>query len=513
MAKLFQNAYTPDVLTCLANLSNDEVFTPPEVANQMLDLLPKELWKDSTATFLDPCCKSGVFLREIAARLIEGLAEEFPDLQQRVDHIFQKQLFGIAITELTSLLSRRSVYCSKYPNSRFSISQFDTPEGNIRYRITPHQWQGERCVYCGASKAEYARGTEMETHAYQWIHTLKPEEIFNMKFDVIIGNPPYQLSDGGNGVSAAPIFQHFVTQSIKLNARFVTMIIPARWYAGGKGLNEFREQMLNDQHISKLVDFESSKDCFDGVNIAGGICYFLWNRDVTGQCEVVNQSKLTENLPVTMERYLNEFPILIRSNLAISIVRKVLLSEVDVHSNHAYPRNPFGFSTNFRGRTTRRTGDIEILSSVGFQYIARSDVTKNADIIDSYKVLIGRLVPSNGELDVNPKDGYKVITDTRIIGPGQINTETYLDIGVFPTQREAMNFDGYLKSKFARFLLRQAISSLNVTRECFRFVPYEDFSKPWTDAELYEKYKLTEDEISFIESMIKPMDGGEIRGK
>lgn len=503
MSDFYSSMYNPDVLTCLANLSNDEVFTPPEVANRMLDMLPEELWHDSSATFLDPACKSGVFLREIAKRLIEGLQEEIPDLQERIDHIFHKQLYGIAITELTSLLSRRSVYCSKYPNSKYSITLFEDTSGNIRYKRIPHRWQNGKCLFCGASESEYERGDELETHAYEWIHTTKPEEIFKMKFDVIIGNPPYQLSDGGNGVSAAPIFQHFVEQAIKLKPRYLSMIIPARWYAGGKGLNEFRELMLNDAHVRKLVDYESSKDCFDAVNIAGGICYFLWDRDHAGQCKITNWSN---DNPVVMERQLNEFPILIRSNLAVSIVHKVLNVNPDVHSNHAYPRNPFGFATNYRGRSEQKPGDIELLTSVGFCYVSRKEVTKNADIIDSYKVLIGRLVPSNGELDVNPKDGYKVITDTRIIGPGQINTETYLDIGVFDTEREAVNFDKYLKSKLPRFLLRQAISSLNVTRECFRFVPYLDFKEEWTDQKLYKTYGLTDEEISFVEYTIRPME-------
>lgn len=290
---------------------------------------------------------------------------------------------------------------------------------------------------------------------------------------------------------------------MKMSPRFLSMIIPARWYAGGKGLDKFRELMLNDSRIRKIVDFESSKDCFEGVNIAGGICYFLWCRDSKGLCEVVNFGLQQMS---SKERRLNAFPIFIRSNMAVSIVEKVLEKCSDVYSNHAYPRNPFGFATNFRGRTARQEGDVEILTSVGFQYVPRVEVKKNADVIKMYKVLIGRLVPSNGELDVNPKDGYRVITDTQLLVPGQINTETYLDIGVFDTREEALNFDKYLKSKFTRFLLRQAISSLNVTRECFRFVPYEDFSKPWTDEELYAKYNLTKEEVAFIESMIKPME-------
>ena len=504
----YSGIYNPDVLSCLANLSNDEVFTPPEVANSMLDMLPQELFSDPNTKFLDPACKSGVFLREIAKRLLTGLEPILPDLQQRIDHIFHHQLYGIAITELTSLLSRRGVYCSKYPNSVYSVSRFDDAEGNIRYKRIPHRWKNGKCVFCGAAQSQYDRDEMLETHAYELIHTTKPEDIFKMKFDVIISNPPYQLSDGGNGVSAKPIFQFFVQQAIRLKPKYLSMIIPARWYAGGKGLDEFRESMLNDNHIRKLYDYESSKDCFDGVNIAGGICYFLWDRDNAGNCSITNINK---NSTIEMERRLNEFPILIRSNLAISIVHKVLKAGIRPHSDYAYPRNPFGFATNYRGREKYQNGDIEIITSVGTQYVSRKDVTKNTDIIDSYKILIGRLVPSNGELDVDPKDGYKVITDTRLIGPGQINTETYLDIGVFVTETEAQNFEKYLHTKFARFLLRQAVSSVNITRESFRFVPHEDFSEEWPDRRLYAKYGLTDEEIAFIESMIRPMDltGGE----
>lgn len=503
MSDLYSSFYNPDVLSCLANLSNDEVFTLPNIVNDMLDLLPKELFSDPNTTFLDQVSKTGVFLREITKRLIDGLAEVIPDLQERVDHILKHQIFGIAITEMTSLVTRRSVYCSKYPNSRYSVTEFPNSDGNVRFKNIDHTWKNGKCVFCGASEKEYSRDGTLETHAYEFIHTVHPERIFDMKFDVIIGNPPYQLSDGGNGVSAAPIFQKFVSQAKKLKPRYLSMIIPARWYAGGKGLDTFRDEMLNDRNLRKIVDFESSKECFDGVNIAGGICYFLWDRDTPGDCEITNVTSETKNV---LLRRLDEFPILIRSNMAISIVHKVSSATHDMWNNHAYPRNPFGFATNFRGREQEQEGDIRILTSKGFQYIQRTDVKKNTDIIDSYKVLIGRLVPSNGELDVNPKEGYKVITDTQLIGPGQINTETYLDIGVFSTEVEALNFEAFLKTKFVRFLLRQAISSLNVTRECFRFVPTEDYFQRWTDEELYAKYGLTDEEIAFIESMIKPME-------
>lgn len=493
--------YNPDVLSCLANLSNDEVFTPPEVVNAVLDLFPASLWQNKEATFLDPCCKSGVFLREIAKRLISGLEDQIPNLDDRINHIFANQIYGIAITEITSLLSRRSVYCSKAANGKYSVcTSLESAEGNILFNHMPHAWKNGKCEFCGASQEVYDRDGDLESHAYKFIHTKTPEEIFNMKFDVIIGNPPYQLNDGGNGVSAKPLFHLFVQQAKKLNPKYLSMIIPARWYAGGKGLDEFRQEMLNDNRMKVLVDFESSKDCFQGVNIAGGICYFLWDKSHSDNCEVINMQQAGES---KLSRPLNQFPVFIRANNAISIVEKVLSKNPDTWDNYNYPRNPFGFSTKERGKSKKFDGAISLLSSQGFGYVKKSEVTKNVNLINKYKILIGRLVPSNGELDVNPSDGYRVITNTKMLQPGEIHTESYLLIGAFDSLEEAKNFEAYIKLKFPRFLLRQAISSVNVTKECFRFIPREDFKKAWTDEKLYKKYELSDGEVAFIEATIR----------
>lgn len=502
---LFDNVYNPDVLSCLANLSNDEVFTPPEVVNQMLDMLPQELFRNPDTTFLDPACKTGVFLREIAKRLIVGLEPQIPDLQARIDHIFHKQLFGIAITELTSLLSRRGVYCSKYPQSEFSVTKFDNAEGNIRFKRTNHTWKDGKCAYCGASKSEYDRSDDLETHAYEWIHVGKVENIFNMKFDVIIGNPPYQLSDGGSGtgISAKPIYHYFVQQAKKLKPRYLSMIIPARWYAGGKGLDDFRNEMLGDRHITHLVDYPKSRECFNGVDIAGGVCYFLWDRDNTKICKIVSKQKDSETVS---ERYMDEFDIFVRDNIGINIVHKIIAYQETMMNCTVYPRNPFGFVSSERGETNPFSNSIKLISSAGEGYVSRALVTKNSEDVSKYKVMIGKINPDRGGVN-NASDGkMNVITKVRTINPEVVFTETYLLLGAFSKKEEAENCASYFRCKFTRALISLTLSSMNISTQNFQFVPLQDFSKPWTDMELYTKYNLTQEEIDYIESMIKPMD-------
>ncbi|NLP31206.1 MAG: restriction endonuclease [Clostridiales bacterium] len=495
----YSNVYNPDVLSTLANLSSDEVFTPPDVVNDILDLLPEKLWTDSKATFLDPAAKSGVFLREIAKRLIEGLKDEIPDLQERLDHIFQNQLYGIAITELTSLLARRSLYGSKYANSMLSFTKFDDPIGNIKFRIIQHTWEGNRCKYCGASKSEYKRDVNLETHAYEFIHTKRPEEIFKMKFDVIIGNPPYQLSDGGAGASAKPMYHLFVEQAMKMNPRYLSMIIPARWYAGGKGLDEFRELMLGNNHITHLVDYADSAECFAGVNIAGGVCYFLWERDNTDECKIINVKKSKKT---KMKRSLNEFPFLVRDNIAITIIRKVLQFKEARMTSLVKARNPFGITTNFVGNDSIR--EIKVLTSRGNTWTSKSNISDRDRILNKYKVIITRAM-SGGHKPSSAGD-YIVLSSLRVMKPGEAFSETYLCIGDFNKENYADNLLAYASTKFFRFLLLQALSSINITRDKFIFVPQQDFSKPWTDEELYKKYDLDQEEIDFIESMISLME-------
>ena len=493
--------HTPDVLACLANLSNDEVFTPPEVVNQMLDMLPQELFHDPNTKFLDPACKTGVFLREIAKRLIVGLEDKIPDLSERLEHIFKEQLYGIAITELTSLLSRRSLYCSKYPNGQYSVVKFDNAEGNIRFRKIKHTWKDGKCVLCGASQAEYDRGDNKESHAYEFIHLLKPEEL-NMKIDVVISNPPYQLSDGGGGAgkSATPIYQHFIDQAKKLNPRFISMIVPSRWFNGGKGLDSFREEMLNDERMVEIDDFVDSRDCFAGVDIPGGICYFLWNKDHSGHCIVTNILKNGDR--VTATRKLNEFPVFIRSNNALSIINKVRSFNEPDMSTVVSSRKPFGIDSNVQFDDD---GECYCRNSSGIGKIKKSKIINGLFMLDKWKVIVSKV--SFEHAGSPDKDGtMRVLSVIQVLEPNCVCSESYLVAGCFDTEKEANNLVSYMKCRFTRFLAMQMLASMNMSKSSYQFVPVQDFSKPWTDEELYAKYGITDEEIAFIESIIRPMD-------
>ena len=499
-----KTSHTPDVLSCLANLSNDEVFTPPGIVNQMLDLLPQELFRDPNTTFLDPACKTGVFLREIAKRLIVGLQDKIPDLQQRIDHIFHKQLYGIAITELTSLLSRRSLYCSKYPNGEYSVSRFDTVEGNIRFRRIQHTWVGDKCKFCGASKKEYDRGDQKETHAYEFIHTLEPEKIFNMKFDVIISNPPYQLNDSGNGKSAKPIYQHFISAALKLNPRFISMIIPSRWFSGGKGLDNFRKTMLSDKRIQKLVDYENFKDVFPGVDLAGGACYFLWNREYNGKCEVTNFNHSESS---TLYRNLDEYETFIRQNAAVEIVKKVANRNANFLSDKVSSRKPFGLPTNYMPKN--QGIPCWFIQRIGKKFASLSDISDPFNLLDKWKFLIPKS-PIAGQTDFSKPVGFYYDGNTRIAKPGEACSESWLVAGAFNTEEETVNYKSYIFTKIVRFLLLQTVVSQDVTRKNFCFVPdLGKYDRQYTDDYLRKLWDITDSEWDLIKSKIGEIGGSE----
>lgn len=493
------DTYNPDVLNCLANLSNDEVFTPPSLANQVLDLLPQELFSSPTTTFLDPVSKSGVFLREIVKRLDRGLEAQMPDRRQRIDHILRKQVFGIAITELTAHLSRRSVYCSKNANSDYSVTRFDTEGGNILYRPLRHTWVSGKCRYCGASQDVYDRGDQAEQYAYQFIHTDKPHTLFNnMKFDVIIGNPPYQLEDGGNSRSSIPIYQLFVENAKKLNPHFLCMIVPSRWFTGGRGLNEFRSEMLNDKHIRVLVDYENFKDVFPGVDLAGGACYFLRDRDAIGECKVVNKTSNTSN---EAYRFLNEFDVFVRSNRALSIIRKV----IDCH-NGSYmdktvsPSKPFGLRTFYEPK--QKGIPCQFIQKIGLRYADPIDVVDNYNLLDKWKFLAPRS-PIAGQTDFSKPVGFYYDGNTRIVPPGTCCTESLLVLFSSYSKQEVEYFRSYLYTKVVRFLLLQCVVSQDIIREKYKFVPsLELYDRIYTDEYLCDLWHINREEWEYIDAKI-----------
>jgi len=500
---MFKALYNPDVLTCLANLSNDEVFTPPIVANRMLDLLPESIWTDSNVTFLDPATKSGVFLREISKRLIVGLEGQMSNLQDRIDHILKAQVYGMAITDLTALMARRSLYCSKTADGTYSAcSSFNNPDGNIRFNRSVHKWNGDKCVFCGANKQLYDRGDELESHSYEFIHTDKPFEIYKMKFDVIIGNPPYQLNVGVEKENyAVPLYHSFVEQAKKLNPRFLTMIIPSRWFAGGRGLDDFRQAMLNDRRIRKIVDYPNATDCFPGVDISGGVCYFLWDRDNPGDCEI--QTVKGNDVISTMSRPLLEEnnDTFIRFNEAIPIIRKIRSLNEQTFDGYVSPQTPFGIISSFKDFKKEKFADaIRFYTVGGGGYINRNQVPRNHQWIDGWKVYIAAAYGERGSYP------YRFLAKPFLGEPNSCCSQSYLHLGPFASKTEAENAITYIQTKFFRFCIMLKKNTQHAMRDKYTLVPRQDFKKPWTDEELYKKYNIDSNEIEYIESMVRPMD-------
>lgn len=520
----------PDVLTCIANLSNDEVFTPPEFANRMLDTLAAswadahdgaDIWADPGVTFLDPVAKSGVFLREITSRLTGGLADAIPDLEERVDHILTEQVFGIGITYLTSLMARRTVYCSKDAVGEHAIARsFASDEGNIWFERLEHTWDGSRCKYCGAPKAAFDRGDGLETHAYAFIHTsdikARIAELFggDMQFDVIIGNPPYQLNDGGFGTSAAPIYQEFVHQAKTLEPRYLSLVIPARWYAGGKGLDDFRESMLSDERVRSIDDYLNASDVFPGVGLKGGICSFLWDRDNPGPCMVTTH--LNDRPPSAVSRKLLEagVDVFIRFNEGLSILQKVVNVETGQSESLSLPedkrfdrlvssRKPFGLDTAFKGEANKQAGDVAVYRNGGVGYTPVASIPSGHDLIDRWKIFVGYAAPGTGNRDTYP---HRIISTPFIAGPDTASSETYLCIGPFETESEVESALSYLACRLTRLLILLHKPSQHTTRKVYTFVPTQEWDRKWTDEDLYSKYGITADEVAFIESLVRPMD-------
>jgi site-specific DNA-methyltransferase (adenine-specific) len=507
----------PDVLTCIANLSNDEVFTPPEFANRMLDTLTEawaknhggaNLWADKTVRFLDPCTKSGVFLREITRRLTTGLEKEIPDLQKRVDHILTQQVFGIGITRITSLLARRSVYCSKSANGAHSIAKgFAHEAGNIWFQRIKHTWDGDKCRFCGAGKSVFDRAAGLETHAYAFIHTdniqARLTELFgkNMQFDVIIGNPPYQLASDG-GTRDVPIYQNFIEQAKALQPRFLSMVIPSRWMASGLGLSEFRQTMLADRRIRELVDYPAASDVFPGVEVKAGVCYFLWDAAHDDDCRVTTIRSGEVIGPI--RRNLGEYDVFVRDARAVKILHKVQAGGMTSINTILARDKEFGWTSNFDGfHAKERPGDLPIYyirkmkRDVG--YIERDAVTKSAHLIDSWKVLVPQAF--------NGGDGlpHQILGKPLIAPSPSVCTQSCLFFYV-SSRDEALSLQSYYATRFFRFLVSVRKITQHATHSTYAWVPMQTWDRTWTDEALFEKYGITPEEQAYIASQVRPMN-------
>ena len=320
-----------------------------------------------------------------------------------------------------------------------------------------------------------------------------------MKFDVIISNPPYHLNDGGQGTSASPIYQLFVQQAQKLAPRYLSMIIPSRWFAGGKGLDSFRQSMLNDTRIKTLVDYENYKDVFPGLGgLAGGACYFLWDRDHHGPCQVTNKSLDSE---ITNERVLNEFDIFIRSNQALSIVHKVLNAHDGIYLDSVVsPRKPFGLPTNY---PPKENGvPCQFIQRIGLKYADKKDVSDPFDLLNKWKFIAPK-APIAGQTDFSKPVSFYYDSNTKIIPAGTCCTESFIVLFAADTEEEVLSFKSYLFTKTARFLLLQSVVSQDITRERFRFVPHlGKYDKHYTDEMLLEMWGISSEEWAYIDSRI-----------
>ncbi|MFC2006004.1 Eco57I restriction-modification methylase domain-containing protein [Chloroflexota bacterium] len=508
----------PDVLMCIANLSSDEVFTPPEFAIRILDTLAAawaanhggaSIWADKTVKFLDPCTKSGVFLREITSRLTKGLEQDFPNLEERVNHILINQVFGIGITHITSLLARRSLYCSKHATGKHSIvKSFPSDDGNIWFKRIEHKWGDTKCEFCDAPKAILDREEELENYAYAFIHTnnikARLAEIFggNMQFDVIIGNPPYQMKGGAGGTSDSSIYQLFVEQAKKLEPKFLSMVIPSRWLAGGRGLDEFRKEMLGSGKLTRLVDYPVSREVFPNVEVKGGICYFLWSNAYNGPCDVtiVRGDKET-----TSSRQLDEFDVFVRDPIAVGILRKVLKAGEQSVTIILTADTPFGIATNFDGfHDKKRPGDVALhyvrsgKRAIGF--VPRSTITKNAALIDKWKVLAPKAGSDGGQ-----KIPDYVLGKPWLSPPPSVATQSFLAFWV-ANEDEARSLESYYRTKFFRHLVSLRKLTQDALRPMYSWVPIQAWNRQWTDEALYEKYGLTSKESDYIEAVIRPID-------
>lgn len=451
----------------------------------------EKVFKDPNTRILEINSKTGlyplfmtysVFAERLQAyRETHWSATEVPlEIQNQIwDEVLRNHIFVICKTEMAKSITKRTL--RGFRQAKVNARYFE----DLINKITN---QPELFISKVTNGINYWKNNALEE---------------NMKFNAIVGNPPYQIMDGGGtGSSAVPVYNHFVNIAKKISPNYVSMIMPSKWFSGGRGLDDFRDNMLRDNSTSTLVDYSDSRDCFPGVDIAGGVCYFLWDKQYSGPCNVVN---ISNNISSSSVRQLNEFPVFIRYDVAVNIIHKVLALKEKSMEDEVFSSKPFGYRSYEEGRKNELPGDVRMMGSQGYSYVKREDVKTNANLIDKWKVIISKTSAEHaGQTD---KDGKKrVISRLLVLEPNTICTESYLVLSAFESKVQAENMANYARSQFFRFLMSTILLTQNIAKDKFVFIPVQDWTKTWTDSELYRKYNLSKAEIDFIESQIKPMD-------
>lgn len=504
--------HVPDVLETLAQLPNDEVFTHPKLANAMLDILPEHVWSEPNYKWLDPATKSGVFLREIARRLMVGLASWEPDGARRRDHILRHMIYGAAITQMSGEIARRSLYQSKNatgteikdPALADLVVRLDRPAGNVPFVPTAHVFTGSgarrNCELCGAPEALVR--ADRESYAYSFLHDAYPtKEMVGVKFDVIVGNPPYQIGVEGN-TRTKPLYQLFVERAIALGPRYVVMITPSRWFTGGLGLDEYRDRMINDRRLAKIVDNPKLFDVFPQAEIKGGVSYFLWDREHDGDCEF--STRIDGVILSRASRDLRDgHGVVIRDNKASAMISKVLARSAGSIEDWFFPRLAFNqeWRTNYRGETSEPFVDaIPLVHNSGVGYVSADSFEQNLGLVDKWKVLLPKAGDGHG------REQSYVIGEPLAVAPGSACTESYFVAGAFTSREECSNYARFLCTKFVRFLVLQRKATQDITADRFRFVPAMPMQEEWNDTRLYDFFQLVEEDVEYIESSILPRE-------
>ena len=321
-------------------------------------------------------------------------------------------------------------------------------------------------------------------------------DLKKVNFDVIVGNPPYDSVDGGGkGNSSTTIYPKFVDISKTLNPKYLILITPSKWFSGGKGLDPFRGDMLTDKRIISITDYVDSRDCFNNADIAGGVSYFLWDKDYNGDCEITT-IRGGESISEYVD--LSKRNVLVRDKMARQIIGKVNGKVKNTLESVVSPRNPFGIKNAF----LIENGDINVITTKGIRTCLDSDVVKNRNLIDKHKVFISKTSHDHaGQPDKNGK--RRVLSRIEVLPPNNVCSETYLTVGGYETEEEANIMVKFLQTKLVRFLISTVSLTQNITRKSFQFVPNLGTKQTWGDDELNTFFKLTEDEILFINNIIR----------